>query len=153
MASVYQEPTQSELLSALEEHLDNLLKIRDEGDTAYREALIFDKYTDSDDNSETFPGCHLGLTITSMPQGWFVYWKGMEPSKLLKYDSCLVVVTQELPFQVGKPLSTSTVMMTNQEESTMMNYLRTSAPTSAWQMPLKMKTRSIEELEDQACQA
>jgi hypothetical protein len=82
----------------LEEDLDNLLKIGDEGVTACREAPIFEKYLDSDDDSETFPGFHLGLTITSMPQDRFVYWKGMEPSKLLEYDSHLVAFTQELPF-------------------------------------------------------
>jgi hypothetical protein len=97
-ASVYQELTQSEFLSALKEDLDNLLKIGDEGATACREAPVFDKHSDSDDDSETFPGCHLGLTITSMPQGSFMYWKGMEPSKLLEYDSRLVAFTQELPF-------------------------------------------------------
>jgi hypothetical protein len=47
----------------------------------------------------------LGLTITSTPQGWFVYWKGMEPSELLKFDSRFLAFTQELPFQEGKPLS------------------------------------------------
>jgi hypothetical protein len=40
-----------------------------------------------------------------MPQGRFVYWKGMEPSELLEYDSYLVAFTQELPFQGGKSLS------------------------------------------------
>jgi hypothetical protein len=40
-----------------------------------------------------------------MPQGCFVYWKGLEPSELLDYDSRLVAFTQELPFQEGKPLS------------------------------------------------
>jgi hypothetical protein len=34
-----------------------------------------------------------------------VYWKGLEPSKLLEYDSHLVAFTQELHFQEGKPLS------------------------------------------------
>jgi hypothetical protein len=34
-----------------------------------------------------------------------MYWKGMEPSKLLEFDSRLVAFTQELPFQLGKPLS------------------------------------------------
>jgi hypothetical protein len=36
-----------------------------------------------------------------------VYWKGLEPSKLLDYDSHLVAFMQELPFQEGKPLSPS----------------------------------------------
>jgi hypothetical protein len=40
-----------------------------------------------------------------MPQGHFVYWKGLEPSELLEYDSCLLAFMQELPFQEGKPLS------------------------------------------------
>jgi hypothetical protein len=40
-----------------------------------------------------------------MLQGRFVYWKGLEPSKLLEYDSRLVAFTQKLPFQEGKPLS------------------------------------------------
>jgi hypothetical protein len=31
--------------------------------------------------------------------------EGLEPSKLLDYDSRLVAFTQELPFQEGKPLS------------------------------------------------
>jgi hypothetical protein len=34
-----------------------------------------------------------------------MYWKGLEPSELLKYDSRLVAFTHELPFQEGKPLS------------------------------------------------
>jgi hypothetical protein len=57
----------------LKEDLDNLLKIEDEGATTCQEALVFDKSSDSDKDSETFSGCHLGLTITSMPQGQFVY--------------------------------------------------------------------------------
>jgi hypothetical protein len=40
-----------------------------------------------------------------MLQGRFVYWKGLEPSKLLEYDSRLVAFMQELPFQEGKSLS------------------------------------------------
>jgi hypothetical protein len=40
-----------------------------------------------------------------MQQGRFAYWKGLEPSELLDYDSCLVAFTQELPFQEGKPVS------------------------------------------------
>jgi hypothetical protein len=69
----------------LEEDLDNLLKLGYVGATFCWEAPVFDKYTDSDDDSETFSGCHLGLTITSTPQGRFVYWKGM--------DFCLVAFT------------------------------------------------------------
>jgi hypothetical protein len=89
----------------LKEDLDNLLKIGDARATSCREAPVFDKHSNSDDDSKTFLGCHLGLTITSTPQCWFVYWKGMEHSKLLEYDSRLVAFTQELPFQKGKPLS------------------------------------------------
>jgi hypothetical protein len=104
-ASIYQELTQSEFLSALEEDCDNLLKFRDAGATACREAPVFNKYSDSDDDSKTFPGCHLGLAITSTPQDRFVYWMGMEPSELLEYDSRVVAFIQELPFQEGKLLS------------------------------------------------
>jgi hypothetical protein len=57
-ASVYQEFIQSEFLSALEKDLDNLLKLKDAGAIACWEAPVFDKYSDSDDDSETFPGCH-----------------------------------------------------------------------------------------------
>jgi hypothetical protein len=41
-ASIYQELTQSEFLSTLEEDLDNLLKLGDAGATAYWEAPVFD---------------------------------------------------------------------------------------------------------------
>jgi hypothetical protein len=40
-----------------------------------------------------------------MPQGQYVYWKGLEPFELLEYDSRLVAFTRELPFQEGKSLS------------------------------------------------
>jgi hypothetical protein len=89
----------------LKEDLDNLLKIGEERATVCQEAPIFDKFLDSDDDSKPFSGCHLGLTITSTLQGRFVYWKGMEPSELLEYNSRLMAFTQELPFQEGKPLS------------------------------------------------
>jgi hypothetical protein len=55
---------QSESLSALEEDLDRLLNIREEDATTCREAPIFDKYLDSDDDSKSFVGIHLGLTVT-----------------------------------------------------------------------------------------
>jgi hypothetical protein len=51
-----------------------------------------------DGQSESFSGSHLHLTITSTPQSCFMYWKGIEPSELLDYDSRLVAFTQELPF-------------------------------------------------------
>jgi hypothetical protein len=72
---------------------------------AGREGPVFDKYTDSDDDPESFSGSHLCLTITTTPQDRFVYWQSMKPSELLEYDSRLVAYTQELPFQEGKPLS------------------------------------------------
>jgi hypothetical protein len=34
-----------------------------------------------------------------------MYWKGLDPSELLEYDSRLVAFMQELPFQEGKSLS------------------------------------------------
>jgi hypothetical protein len=94
-----------ESLFDLEEDLDHLLKVGDEGATACQGPPIFDNYSNSDNNPESFLGSHLGLTITTMPQGRFMYWKGMEPCELLEYDSHLVAFTQELPFQEGKPLS------------------------------------------------
>jgi hypothetical protein len=54
-------------LSDLEEDLDRLLKIKEGGATTCPEAPIFDKYSDSDDESEPFLGSHLGLTVTSTP--------------------------------------------------------------------------------------
>jgi hypothetical protein len=90
---------QFESLSNLEEDWDRLLNIGEEGATACQEAPVFDKYPDSDDDSKPFSGRQLGLTITLTLQGRFVYWKGMEPSKLLEYDSYLVAFTQELHFQ------------------------------------------------------
>ena len=59
---------------------------------------------DFDDDSE--PGDHQGLVISSTPQGWFVYWKGMKPSELHKSHSRLVACLHKLPFQEGRPLST-----------------------------------------------
>jgi hypothetical protein len=34
-----------------------------------------------------------------------VYWKGLEPSELLEYDSRLVAFMQELPFQEDKGIT------------------------------------------------
>jgi hypothetical protein len=62
-----------ESLSDLEEDLVHLLKIEDT--TACGGRPIFDNYSDSDDNPESFSGSHLGLTITTTPPGWLVYWK------------------------------------------------------------------------------
>jgi hypothetical protein len=58
-----------EPLSALEEDLDRLLKIGEGEATACREAPLFDKYSNSDGDPEPSTGSHLGLTITSTPQG------------------------------------------------------------------------------------
>jgi hypothetical protein len=133
-----EEATRSESLSDLEEDLDHLLKLGDEGATACRggggifdnysdsdekysltstipsswsfgglrdkgattcqEAPVLDNHSESDDDPESFSGNHLGLTITSAPQGRFVYWKGLERSELLEYNSHLVAFKQELPF-------------------------------------------------------
>jgi hypothetical protein len=69
-----------------------------EGATAHRAAPAPKNHSQPDSYTESFLGSHLHLTITSMPQGSFVYWKGFEPSKLLDYESRLVAFTQELPF-------------------------------------------------------
>jgi hypothetical protein len=127
--------------------------------------------TKPDDHPESFPGSHLGLTITSMLQGHFVYWKGLEPSELLEYDSYFVAFMQERPFQEGKPLSPkgeraaqsySSIairlttcwiikstwlpfvmrMTMNRVPSTTKNYLRTCLPMSVWRTPPRMRTRS-----------
>jgi hypothetical protein len=91
----------------LEEDLDSLLKILDEGATACRGSPIFDNYSDLDDDPESFSGSHLGLTITTTPQGRFVYWKGMEPSELDEYDSHLVAFMQELLSRKASPFLAS----------------------------------------------
>jgi hypothetical protein len=77
----------------------------DEGATARRVAPTLENHSQPDGHTESFLGSHLGLTITSTPQGHFVYWKGFEPSELLNYKSRLVAFMQKLPFQEGKPLS------------------------------------------------
>jgi hypothetical protein len=59
----------------------------DEGATAHREAPVLDNHSQPDDYSESFSGNHPGLTITSTLQCRFVYWKGLEPSKVLECDS------------------------------------------------------------------
>jgi hypothetical protein len=119
-----EEASRSKSPSDLEEDLDRLFKIRDEGAnarrgppvldydseneeypltttssrgledggaTALQEAPVLENHSQPDDYSESFLSNHPGLTITSMPQCRFVYWKGLEPSELLKYDSRLVV--------------------------------------------------------------
>jgi hypothetical protein len=75
------------------------------GVTACPAALALENHSQPDGHTESFLGSLLGLTITSMPQGCFIYWKGFEPSELLDYESRLVAFMQELPFQEGRPLS------------------------------------------------
>jgi hypothetical protein len=55
-----------------------------------REPLLIGRPQFSTTTRNPMSGNNLGLTITSTPQGRFVYWKGLEPSELLKYDSRLV---------------------------------------------------------------
>jgi hypothetical protein len=64
--------------------------LEDGGATACWEAPVLIIHSQPDDYSESFSGNHPGLTTTSMPQGCFLYWKGLEPSEVLKFDSCLV---------------------------------------------------------------
>jgi hypothetical protein len=80
-------------------------ELGDEGVTAYRAAPALENHSQPDGHTESFSGSFLSLTITSTPQGRFVYWKGFEPSELLDYESHLVAFTQELSFQEGRPLS------------------------------------------------
>jgi hypothetical protein len=62
----------------------------DGGATAGREAPVLVIHSQPDDYSEPLSGNHPGLTIISTPQGHFVYWKGLEPSESLEFDSHLV---------------------------------------------------------------
>jgi hypothetical protein len=64
--------------------------LEDEGATARRAAPTLENHSQTGGHTETFSGCLLGLTITSTPQGHFVYWKGFEPSELLDYESHLI---------------------------------------------------------------
>jgi hypothetical protein len=76
------------------------LQVRAEEDSRVREPPLvrmpplsttaLDNHSQPDDHPEFFSDSHLSLTITSTPQGRFVYWKGLEPSELLEYDSHLV---------------------------------------------------------------
>jgi hypothetical protein len=67
----------------------------DEGATARRVAPALKNHSQPDGHTESFLGSHLGLTITSTPQGRFMYWKGFEPeqSELLDYEFRLVAFT------------------------------------------------------------
>jgi hypothetical protein len=75
------------------------------GFTTCQAGPALENHSQPDGHTESFLGSLLGLTITSTPQGRFMYWKGFEPSKLLDYESCLVAFMQGLPFQEGRPLS------------------------------------------------
>jgi hypothetical protein len=44
--------------------------------------------------------------ITSIPEGRFVHWRGMELSDLLEAEGRLVAHLEPLPFQEGRPLAT-----------------------------------------------
>jgi hypothetical protein len=72
--------------------------LRDKGATICRAAPTLENHSQPDGHIESFSGSFLGLTITSTPQGCFMYWKGFEPSELLDYESHLVAFMQELPF-------------------------------------------------------
>ncbi|RLM58362.1 inactive tetrahydrocannabinolic acid synthase-like [Panicum miliaceum] len=117
-----------ESLSNLEEDLDHLLKIGGEGATACQGVPIFNNYSYSDEDHKSFSGSHLGLIITTMPQGRFVYWKVMEASKLLEYDSRLVAFMQELPFQEGKPLCRITKEEEGSTELVKYNHMAETSP-------------------------
>jgi hypothetical protein len=51
----------------------------DVGVTACRAAPTLENHSQPDGHTESFSGSLLGLTITSMPQGRFVYWKDLWP--------------------------------------------------------------------------
>jgi hypothetical protein len=60
-------------------------ELEDEGATVCRAAPALENHSQPDGHTKSFSGSFLGITITSMPQGCFVYWKGFEPSELLDY--------------------------------------------------------------------
>jgi hypothetical protein len=70
----------------------------DEGATTHRAAPALENHSQPDNHTKLFSGSHLGLTITSTPQGRFMYGKSFELSELLDYESHLVAFMQELPF-------------------------------------------------------
>jgi hypothetical protein len=77
--------------------------VGDEGATGRQAAPTLENHSQPNGHTHSFSSSLLGLTITSMPQGRFKYWKGFEPSDLLNYESRLVAFMQELPFQEGRP--------------------------------------------------
>jgi hypothetical protein len=80
-------------LYMLEKNLDSLLQLGGPEATASREA------------SGSFDAGDL--TITSMPEGRIVHWKGMVLSGLLEAEGRLVAHLEPLPFQEGRPLVTA----------------------------------------------
>jgi hypothetical protein len=87
-----QEADVSGSLSALEKGLDSLLQFGRLEATACQGAS----------------GCFgaSDLMITSIPEGRFVHWRGMELSDLLEAEDRLVAHLKPLPFQEGRPLAT-----------------------------------------------
>jgi hypothetical protein len=77
----------------LEKDLDLLLRDRNPEATACREA-----------SGISGPG---DLVITSSPKGHIVHWRGMMLSNLLEAESQLVAHLEPLPFQEGRPLTTT----------------------------------------------
>jgi hypothetical protein len=92
LATDLQEANVSGSLSALEKDLDSLLQSGRLEATVCRGAS----------------GCFgaSDLMITSIPEGCFVYWRGMEPSDLLEAEDRLIAHLEPLPFQEGRPLAT-----------------------------------------------
>jgi hypothetical protein len=91
-ATNLQEANVSGSLSILEKDLDFLLQVgRPEATTC-----------------QGASGCFGAgdLMITSIPEGCFVHWKGMELSDLLEAEGRLVAHLEPLPFQEGRPLAT-----------------------------------------------
>jgi hypothetical protein len=91
-ATNLQEVDVSESLSALEKDLDSLLQFGGLEATACWGAS----------------GCFgaSDLMITSISEGRFVHWRGMELFDLLEAEGRLVAHLEPLPFQEGRPLAT-----------------------------------------------
>jgi hypothetical protein len=69
-----------------------------------------------------------------MPQGRFVYWKGLEPSGPLEYGSRLVAFKQELPINPKEPEDfdySAQLQLASQ-------YHRTAAMTSTTRLALQL---------------
>jgi hypothetical protein len=57
--------------------------LEDVGVTTCRAAPALENHTQPDGHTESFLGSLLGLTITSTPQGRFMYWKGLHAGTIL----------------------------------------------------------------------